>query len=279
MTSKCQNMFSDVGLVISSSYRATASHNHFQGVSPVGGSLNKSHGKTATIDSPKHFFLVEHVLAHRRHLRLERLRNASMRRVGGRWWRSWLVGVVVGGGALFWLYYGLDLVVVGWSIAPSASSSSSSSLSLGGYGDPSGLLSRLRSRQSLDSPPEEVAPPPVPFPPAPSRPHPCLAAATAHVDTIQQFAKFDFQGVSLEHDSTRGALLCIIRHCCIRCPKIALVKKGRRCSSGGEGKAVISAESSGVDRVVLNGGSNVSFPMVEASSGNICTLRSRGCCL
>ncbi|KAL1123623.1 hypothetical protein AAG570_002699 [Ranatra chinensis] len=38
-----------------------------------------------------------------------------------------------------------------------------------------------------------------------------------------------------------------------------------------------SAESSGVDRVVSNGGgSNVSLSMLEASSGNVCSLRSQG---
>ncbi|KAL1130330.1 hypothetical protein AAG570_013268 [Ranatra chinensis] len=44
-----------------------------------------------------------------------------------------------------------------------------------------------------------------------------------------------------------------------------------------------STESSGVDRVVSNGGfgTNVGFslPMLEASSGKICILRSRGRCL
>ncbi|KAL1139190.1 hypothetical protein AAG570_009249 [Ranatra chinensis] len=40
-----------------------------------------------------------------------------------------------------------------------------------------------------------------------------------------------------------------------------------------------SAESSGVDRVVLNRGSNVSLPMLEPSSGNVCILRLRGRCL
>ncbi|KAL1140608.1 hypothetical protein AAG570_000538 [Ranatra chinensis] len=45
------------------------------------------------------------------------------------------------------------------------------------------------------------------------------------------------------------------------------------------GQSFRSAESSGDDRFVSNGGSNVSLPKLEASSGKVCILRLRGLCL
>ncbi|KAL1115976.1 hypothetical protein AAG570_005471 [Ranatra chinensis] len=56
-------------------------------------------------------------------------------------------------------------------------------------------------------------------------------------------------------------------------------RENRCCVLMLEHPIIKSAESSGVDRVVSNGGSNVSIPVLEASSGNVCILRSPMRCL